>query len=378
MRIYLDHAATTHILPEAREALLSALDPIYTNASSLHENGRKAKALVEKARSNIASQIGALPQEILFNSGGTEGNNHCLHMAVHSLGIKRIISSAIEHKAVLEPAEYLSNTQSIEFKKLPLTPQGFVDYLALENLLNDGIPSLVSLMWVNNELGIINNLDEISRICKKYNALFHTDAVQGIGKLNLDLKNTAVDLLTASAHKFGGPRGTGFLYINKQLKNKEPLIKGGGQERSLRGGTLNVAGIYSMSVALSTYSTMRNEQHAYFEDLCQYFASKLSSIGGVQWNSPVGDTHHYPAIMNLHLLSVKDTSLLLFKLDLAGISLSAGSACNSGSLKPSHVIETLYPDRVHSANLRVSVSYSNKKEEADQLLEKLSEILKYP
>jgi len=371
MRIYLDHASTTHLVSESKIAMQSAMDEVYTNPSSLHENGRKAKALVEQARKEIAQQIGAEVQEIIFNSGGTEGDNHALQIAIENLGVQRIITSQLEHKAVLEPLDYWIHRAGIQVEYIAYDAYGKPDYRRLERLLDQNIPTLVSLMWVNNELGIITDLKELSLICEKYKAYLHTDAVQGLGKLALNLKELQVDFLSGSAHKFGGPKGVGFFYINKKIKIKTALIKGGGQERGMRGGTHNVIGIVGMSAALQSFSNDFEKNKAEFEELTRYWKNKLNHLELVEWNSPIDTQQHYPGILNFHLKGVRDTSLLLFKLDLAGISISAGSACNSGSLKPSHVIQSLFPERSHEANLRVSLSVSNSTQEADEFVAKL-------
>lgn len=351
--IYLDYASTTPLCPPAREAIAEALD-LWGNPSSLHTFGRKVKALLELSRRKICSALDIFPSEFYFTSGATEATNWAFWMAARS-GIRRVITSPIEHKATLEPLDYLAKTFNITIDWLRVLPNGQYDLEHLDKLLSaNKDPALVSVLWIHNELGNIQPIAEISSICRGKKARLHVDAVQAIGKIPVDLH--LVDMASISAHKFYGPKGIGGLFIHRNLSDKLPLIAGGSQERGLRGGTESTFLIPGMSAALEHSLTHREYQINHLIQLKNLLLDQLSGLK-VQYNGALdSETLHFPGIVNISLLDERDTGRLLFELDLAGIAVSAGSACNSGSLKPSHVISHLYPDRVHHANLRISMS----------------------
>lgn len=374
MHVYLDNAATTQLDPEVRNTMFPYMDNLYGNPSSLHAYGRVAKVAIEKSRKTVAELLHVTPSEIFFTSGGTEGNNLALRGIIEKLGITHVITSPIEHLAVLEPLQRLSTTNQIQIHYVALDSVGRIDYTHLEALLKQYRPALVSIMHGNNEIGNLNDLLQIGQLCRTYQATFHTDAVQTLGHYELNLAELPVDILVGSAHKFHGPKGSGIIYINNQL-SLHPQIIGGAQERTMRAGTENVPGIVGLSQALTiAYRNMTTTRKA-IETL------KQQMIIGLQASIPkVG---FYGTSINLldslyTLLSVKlpnfvDQEMLLFNLDIHHIAASSGSACTSGSQKQSHVIEALYPGQQNSV-VRFSFSKYNTVAEIEYVIGILAEI----
>ncbi|MHB9147848.1 MAG: cysteine desulfurase family protein [Candidatus Amoebophilus sp.] len=374
MHVYLDNAATTPLEPAVLATMLPYMETLYGNPSSLHAYGRVTKVAIEKARRTVADLLHVTPTEIFFTSGGTEGNNLAFRGTIEKLAIKHVITSPIEHLAVLEPLQQLAALQKIQLHYVQLDSIGHIDYTHLEELLKQYRPALVSLMHGNNEIGNLNDLLHIGELCRQYQAIFHTDAVQTLGHYQLNLSELPVDILVGSAHKFHGPKGSGMIYINKDL-SIAPQVLGGAQERGMRAGTENIPAIVGLSQALEiTYCNMQTNKKA-IERL------KKQMIKGLQ--SAIPDISFYGDSMNLTdsiytLLSVnlpkfEDHDMVLFNLDINHIAASSGSACTSGSQKRSHVMEALYPAHKNTA-IRFSFSKYNTAAEIDYVIEKLAEI----
>ena len=366
-RIYLDHAASTPLLPEVLEIMQEALTDYSGNPSSIHAEGRKARAQIEDARKSIAKHLNASIGEIFFTSGGTESNNTAIKCAVRDLGIKKIISSPIEHHAVIHTIESCRRDFNTEIKFLDVDQYGRIDLSELEKELGAShSPTLVSLMHINNELGNINPLEEISLLCKKYRAYLHTDAVQSVGHISINLQQIQLDFLSASAHKFNGPKGIGFIYISNRIKIN-PFIDGGGQERNMRGGTESVHNILGMAKALNLAIGNMESHNIHIFSLKNYFTEKLKELNiDIRINGdPNGHVTH--TILSVSFPANPKSDLLLMNFDIAGVSVSGGSACVSGSEQESHVLNAIrHPtDR---KTIRFSFSHLNTPDEIDQVL----------
>ena len=377
--VYLDNAATTAIRPEVVEKMTEVLNTTYGNASSTHSFGRSAKSVMEQCRKTIASYFNVSSSEIIFTSGGTEADNLALRSAVRDLGVSEIIISKIEHHAVLHTVEQLQKEYSIAINYVDLDKNGGVDYRHLETLLQSNSKKLVSLMHINNEIGNILDLDQVSRLCKANNALFHTDTVQSIGHYNLDLEAIKIDFLAASAHKFHGPKGVGFCFVRKESGLK-PLIFGGEQERGYRAGTESVHNIVGMDEALRiAYQNLETES-TYIKDLKNYFITSLNNkLEGCHFNgySSNFDKSTY-TLLNVCLpLPSEKAAMLQFQLDLKGIACSKGSACQSGSGMQSHVLTAvLDANLLQRPSVRFSLSVFNTKDEIDYVVDTLCEFAK--
>jgi cysteine desulfurase len=372
--VYLDNAATTQLDEEVLAAMLPYMQALCGSPSSVHSFGRQAKVAVEKARKEVARLLNVSPSEIFFTSGGTEGNNMVLRGAVERLKIQHVITSAIEHLAVLQPLEHMVYSGQIQLHYVKLDEQGHIQYSHLEQLLKSYAPALVSLMHGNNEIGNLNDLIHIGNLCKQYRAIFHTDAVQTLGHYSLDLQQVPVDLLVGSAHKFHGPKGIGVVYIHRDLEIA-PLLYGGGQERGMRGGTENVPGVVGLSTALSkAYRDMEaNKQHIL--GLKRYMIDSLrSKIPDVSFYGASADlSKSLYTILSVSLPSFDHQDMVLFNLDINQVAASAGSACTSGSQTISHVIKALQIDPQRSP-VRFSFSKYNTLAEVSYAVEKLAEL----
>jgi cysteine desulfurase len=372
-QVYLDHAATTYLYPEVIEEMTQVLVQEYGNPSSTHARGRAAKVILESCRKRIAAQLGASAQEILFTSGGTEANNWIIQNAVEQLGVKRIITTKTEHHAVLYPVLEMQKKYGIEVEFLPVSPKGQIEPKVLELLLQQPIKTLVSIMHVNNETGVIHDIQALGTLCQEHQAYFHSDTVQSVGKMTLSLQDLPVDFITASAHKFHGPKGVGFLFVRKNIPML-PLFFGGEQEKGLRAGTEPLHQIAGMTLALELslkqlpetsvkVKTLRSEALRLFEEQLPR-CSINGSLDG------------FYTILNLQLpISEEKATMLLFSLDLKGIAVSRGSACQSGSSKPSHVLaEMLSPDELKKPYIRISLDATNTIEEIKALIEALKSV----
>lgn len=379
MKVYFDNAATTPMRKEVIESISSVMGECYGNPSSSHAFGRTAKTYIETARKAIANLLNAMPQEIIFTSGGTESDNMILNCAVKDLKVTTLISSSIEHHAVLHALEALQKIHKINIAYVKVDHKGTIDLNHLEQLLQkDDSKKLVSLMHVNNEIGNILDLKKVGNMCHKYEALFHTDAVQGIGHFEFDLEELPIDFLSAAAHKFHGPKGIGFSFIRKN-SGLEPFIHGGAQERGLRAGTESVHNIVGMYKALQiAYQNLKKEKKL-VASIKEHFKSSLLNIfPEVKFNGCSGENSisTYTLINVAFPISQEKASLLDFHLDLKGIACSKGSACQSGSTSGSHVLNTIQSDEIKSwPSLRFSFSVFNTKEEVDYVLNVLEEFV---
>jgi cysteine desulfurase len=367
MRVYLDNAATTPVAPEVVEAMIPVLRETFGNPSSTHSFGRNAKALLETSRRTVAKHINCAPSEIIFTSGGTEADNMAIHSAVTQLGVKRIITSAIEHHAVGHTADAISLHEKIELVLVNLDSKGNVDLEHLESLLKENKPTLVSLMHANNEIATMIPLKKVADLCRQYNAYFHSDTVQTMAHFTFDLKEIDIDFITCAAHKFHGPKGVGFLYVNKKTKVSS-FIHGGAQERGLRGGTENIAGIVGLAKAMDlAYEDVEgHQQHVY--NLKSFMIQELKTMfPTVAFHGETAFDKALYTVLNVCLPATDKTSMLLFTLDLKGVAVSGGSACTSGATKGSHVLEGIGAD-MSRPNVRFSFSRYTTKEEIEYAL----------
>jgi cysteine desulfurase len=373
-KVYFDNAATSALDPRVIQEMAVALAEDFGNPSSSHAFGRQAKSKLELARKTIAKHLKVSAAEIVFTSGGTEGNNWLLQAAVRDLGIKRIISSKIEHHAVLHVLEFMQETQNIQLDFVKIAADGSVDHSDLVRLLLQDIPTLVSLMHVNNEIGTILDLAKTSRICQQHQAYFHSDMVQSMGKMPLDFSVTPLDFAVASAHKFHGPKGVGFVYIKKGIP-VQALLLGGEQEKGLRAGTEAVPSIVGMGMAFDLANNELNEHTQQISELKAYTINKLTQR--FPTSKVNGSETGLHTILNVQIpCATHKQDMLLFALDMQGIAVSRGSACQSGSPKPSHVLaEILSDEEKLQPSLRISFSHYNTKEEVDYFVEKLDEII---
>src|SRR5690606_2236468 len=338
MQVYLDNAATTSIDPQVIKVMVETMEEHYGNPSSIHGHGRKVKTLVEKARKTVASLLKVSPAEIFFTSGGTEADNMAIVRGITDYGITHAITSPLEHHAVLHTLEELEKAGVIKLSLLNVDRQGYVDLAQLERLLVENPRSFVSLMHANNEIGTLTDIEYVSAICKQHQAIFHSDTVQTMGHFPLDLTKLQIDFVTGAAHKFHGPKGVGFLYINHNTRIK-PLIYGGAQERNMRGGTENVYGIVGLAKALEIAYEHVEEHRQYIQGLKDYMIGRLrEAIPGVSFNGDIHADKSLYTVLNVALPCPDLADMMLFNLDILGISASGGSACSSGSDIGSHVL----------------------------------------
>ena len=372
-KVYLDNASTTPIRLEVVQEMTKVLLENFGNPSSTHSFGRNAKNEIELARKKIAKELHCSAQEIVFTSGGTEANNWILRSAVVDLGVKRIITSKIEHHAVLHVVQKLQSDYGIQVDYVAIKPDGTIDVSHLVELLAQETTTLVSLMHVNNEIGTVLDLELIGRICQQHNAWFHSDTVQSVGKVAMNLQTIPVDFIVASAHKFHGPKGIGFVFVKKNSGLK-PLLFGGEQEKGLRPGTEAVHQIVGMAKAFELAYTNLIEEKKIISDVKAYLIEQLElTFPEFEIN---GSKEGFYTILNVLLpFSADKTALILFHLDMLGIAVSRGSACQSGSIKPSHVLEELLVgEDLKKPSLRISLSHYNTKEDIDCLISGLSKI----
>lgn len=371
-RVYFDNAATTPIDPLVAEEMTKVIYEIYGNPSSIHTHGRQAKAIIERARRKIAEYLQTSPSEIFFTSGGTEADNMAIRCSVDDLGIKHIISSKIEHHAVTHTLEELEKKGLAKISWVKLDSQGHVDTDDLISLLKNNDKTLVSLMHANNEIGTMIELKKIGEICQEYQAVFHSDTVQTMAHYAFNLQELNVHFITGSAHKFHGPKGIGFLYINNAI-HIHPMITGGAQERNMRAGTENIYGIAGMAKAFEIAYSHLEEHQSYIRGLKNYMKQELiKEIEGVCFNGDTSDESLY-TVLNVCFPTTPDAEMFLMKLDIMGVSASGGSACSSGSNKGSHVLAELSvpADR---PNVRFSFSRFTTKEDVDYTLDVLKKM----
>lgn len=373
MKVYFDNAATTPIDPDVLEAMMPYLTEHFGNPSAIHSFGRVNRAAIERARKSIAKALNASTGEIFFTSGGTESNNMVLRCGVQDLGVTDIITSVIEHHAITHSVEDLEHRGKVRVQYLRLNENGHIDYSHLEELLSQTKGKvLVTLMYANNEIGNLLDFERVSDICREHGAYFHSDTVQAICHYPIDVQKTKVHYLSGTAHKFHGPKGIGFLYINSVAMLK-PLITGGSQERNMRAGTENVYGIVGLGKAVELGHERMEADRKHIESIRTYMIEQLKKlVPGIAFNGDYDGRCLY-TVLNVSFPPSDKSKLLLFNLDIAGIAASGGSACSSGSDIGSHVIQALQPgtDRVA---VRFSFSRHNTREEVDFVVGKISEM----
>ncbi len=373
-RIYFDNAATTSLDPLVLEAMLPYLTSHFGNPSSIYSYGRETRMAIENARKSVAKILNAHPAEIFFTSGGTESSNTAITSAVRDLGCKHIISSVIEHHATTHTVEYLYHNGEAALSYIKLLPNGHIDLEDLEKILADSEEKcLVTLMHANNEIGNMLDIHEVGKLCKLYNAIFHSDTVQTVGHFPFDLRNTPVHFITGAGHKFHGPKGVGLLYINENVKIK-PFVHGGSQERNMRAGTENVYGIVGFAKALEIATATYDQEHQYIKGLKLYMMDQLKKhIKDVSFNGdPLGNSLY--TVLSVSFPKTEKSEMILFNMDINNICVSGGSACTSGADQGSHVIRAINhnPNQV---TVRFSFSKLNSNAEIDIVVEKLSELI---
>jgi cysteine desulfurase len=373
MKIYFDNAATTPLAAEALNEMLPFLTDNFGNPSSIHGYGRKSRAAIEKARKIVAGAINASTAEVFFTSCGTESNNMVIKQAVKNLGVTRIISSPIEHHCVLYSVES-QKAEGIKVEMVNVDQYGTIDHDHLEALLKaSSEPTLISLMHANNEIGTLLDLERVDALCEQYKAYFHTDTVQTIGYYPIDVQKLKVHFISGSGHKFNGPKGVGFVYINSSV-TLSPFLNGGAQERNMRAGTENIYGIVGLGKALEMAIAEMNDGREYINGLRQYMKTRLDNeLADVSYNGFTDDRGHYK-ILSVSLPLNNKTDLIVWNLDNAGIAASAGSACTSGSEVGSHVLAGIHAPEDRKA-VRFSFSKHNTKEEIDYVIEELKKMI---
>lgn len=373
-RIYFDNAATTKLDQEVLETMLPYLTEKFGNPSSIYSYGRETRMAIESARKTVAKILHANPAEIFFTSGGTESSNTAIYAAVFDLGCTRIITSPVEHHATLHTVENLERKGHVKLFFAAVHPNGQINLESLEKLLSlSEEKTLVTLIHANNEIGTMLDLHAAGTICKKYNAVFHSDTVQTVGHFPFDLRNTPVDFITAAGHKFHGPKGTGILFVNENI-HIGPYIHGGSQERNMRAGTENVYGIVGFAKALELATKNYEQERAHIGKIKTYMQKMLcDKIPGVKFNGDPNGNCLY-TVLSVSFPRTEKSDMLLFNLDINNICASGGSACTSGIEQSSHVIRAINndPDRV---TVRFSFSKYNQLEEVDAVVEKLLEII---
>jgi cysteine desulfurase len=373
-RIYFDNAATTQLDKEVLEAMLPYMTTHFGNPSSIYSYGRESRLAIENARKFVAKSLNTHPGEIFFTSGGTESNNTAILSAIRDLGCRHIISSLIEHHAVLHTVEHYGCGDEATYSFVKLLPNGHVDLEDLEEQLSSRTERcLVTLMHANNEIGNILDIDAVGNLCKKHNAIFHSDCVQTVGHYPIDLRRTPVHFISAAGHKFHGPKGIGILYVNDNIKIK-PFIFGGGQERNIRAGTENLYGIVGFAKALELAMTNYEKDRNDIQSLKTYMIGQLRKhIKGVSFNGDQEGNCLY-TVLSAAFPKTEKSEMILFNLDINNICVSGGSACSSGADQGSHVIRTIN-NNPNLVTVRFSFSRHNTKEEVDAVVAKLQELI---
>ncbi|MDP4687386.1 MAG: cysteine desulfurase [Salibacteraceae bacterium] len=369
MKVYLDNAATTAMDPAVVEEMYFYMKDDFGNPSSTHSFGRKTRVAIDLARKRVAHHINAEPSEIIFTSGGTEADNMAIKCSIEDLGLKHAITSAIEHHAVLYPLEEMAKQGKIKLSLVNVDDKGRIDLDHLRELLATNDRTFVSLMHANNEIGNLLPLKEVGEICAEFDAILHSDTVQTIAHYNLDVRDLKIHFITCAGHKFHGPKGCGFLYINSDVKIN-PMIRGGAQERNMRAGTENVYGIMGLAKALDIAYAELDHHAAHIQGLKSYMKAQLMDIlPDVRFNGDVDGDSLY-TVLNVCLPSSDKNEMMLFNLDIEGIAVSGGSACSSGSNVGSHVLTAIGSPMDRPA-VRFSFSKYTTKEEIDYTIDKL-------
>ncbi|WP_339785632.1 cysteine desulfurase family protein [uncultured Imperialibacter sp.] len=376
MRVYLDNAATTPLDKEVLEAMLPYLTEHFGNPSSIHGHGRLVRSAIERSRKKVAELLNTSPSEIFFTSGGTEADNTALTKSIEAYGLTHAITSKIEHHAVLHTLEYLHEQGKIDLTYVELDEKGHANLDHLEAFLKDHPgKALISLMHANNEIGNLNDIEKIGRLAKEYQAVFHTDTVQAVGHYRHDLQALNLNMMVGAAHKFHGPKGVGFLHINHNCKI-HPFIHGGAQERNMRGGTENVPGIIGLAKALELAYEHMDEHRKHMEALKESMIRQLSAnIETITFNGDSANLNNsLYTVLSVSLPPNEDNDMLLFSLDIEGVSASGGSACSSGSNVGSHVLGALGVDPMRG-NIRFSFSRFTTQQDIDFTVQKLTELV---
>ena len=374
MRVYLDNAATTQIAPEVIDYMSDLMKSEYANPSSIHHGGRKSRIIIENSRKKVSAYLNTSPGNIFFTSGGTEADNMAIRCGILDNKISHAITSSISHKAVLYPLEELKDKKLVHLDYIKLDCNGTVDLIHLEELLNKNPRTFVSIMHANNEIGTIQPIKEIGELCLKYKAVFHCDTVQTMAHYPIDLQELNVDFITGSAHKFHGPKGVGFIYIGDNITIK-PFISGGSQERNMRAGTENVHAIAGLSKAMElSYENMVNDKK-YITEIKKYMIEQLvKNVSDVKFNADCTNfDNSLFKILSVSFPKISESEMLLFNLDIHGISCSGGSACSAGNMSGSHVLDEICKDKDRTG-VRFSFSRYNTKEEIDYTVQKIKEI----
>ncbi len=375
MTVYLDNAATTPMAEQVIDRMTEVMKTEYGNPSSIHAYGRNAKAIIENARRKVAKIVRCLPKEIVFTSGGTEADNMAILCSILDLGVKHIITSRIEHHAVVHTCESSLKKHNVNVSYVDLDDKGRVDLKHLESLLSKSDDlTLVSLMHANNEIGTLLPIEKVSKMCRKHQAYFHSDTVQTLGHYDINLEELDIDFITCSAHKFHGPKGIGFLYVNKSLQIK-PFIEGGSQERGLRAGTENISGIVGLTKALelATHDVESHQKHV--QSLKSFMMESLKEkIPGIQFHGETDPEKSLYTVLNVCFPPFEKQEMLLFMLDLEGVACSGGSACTSGANAGSHVLRGINADTTRS-NARFSFSRYTKKQDIEFTIDKIKKII---
>ncbi|QJD94381.1 cysteine desulfurase [Mucilaginibacter robiniae] len=372
-RVYFDNAATTPMDPEVMKQMVQVMESQYGNPSSIHAHGREARTLIEKARRTVAGLLHTSPAEIFFTSGGTEADNMAIRCGIIDHQIKHAITSPLEHHAVMHTLEAMEKAGMIKLSFVEVDNKGAINYEHLEQLLQQNERSFISLMHANNEIGTLTDIKRVGELSEQYNALYHCDTVQTVGHYQHDLSKLKLHFMVCAAHKLHGPKGVGFLHINHKVK-VNPLIYGGSQERNMRGGTENIYGIVGLAKALElAYADMEQHQQ-HVQSLKSRMISQLQEIPGVHFNGETAPDKSLYTVLNVSFPEMEMADMLLFSLDIAGISASGGSACSSGTNIGSHVLNAIgaNPDR---PAVRFSFSKYNTLQEVDYTVNKIREIV---
>lgn len=373
MRVYFDNAATTPLDPEVLQTMYKVMETNYGNPSSIHGHGRESRTLIEKARKTVAGLLHTSPAEIFFTSGGTEADNTAIRCGIADNNIQHAITSRLEHHAVIHTLEAMEKAGAIKLSFVDVDSKGNIDYGHLETLLQNNTRSFVSLMHANNEIGTLTDIARVGDLCEQYNAIFHCDTVQAMGHYAHDLSKLKIHFMVCAAHKLHGPKGVGFLHVNHKIKIK-PMIYGGSQERNMRGGTENLYGIVGLAKALEiAYAEMEEHRH-YIQGLKTYMIEQLrEKVAGVDFNGEIDPDKSLYTVLNVSFPEMEMADMLLFNLDIAGISASGGSACSSGTDIGSHVLAAIGANPLRPS-VRFSFSKYNTKEEIDYTVAKLREL----
>ena len=373
-RVFLDNAATTPMAPEIIEMMIEMMKTHFANPSSTHSYGRESKIVVEAARKKIAELLNTSPGSIFFTSGGTEADNMAIKCAIEDHKIAHAITSKLSHHAVLYPLEDLAEEGKIKLSYIDIDENGVVSLSHLKDLLANNPRTFVSIMHANNEIGTIQDIKAIGDICKEHNAIFHSDTVQTIAHFPFNMQELNVDFMAASAHKFHGPKGVGFVYISENIQIK-PMLRGGGQERNMRAGTENIYGIAALAMAMEMAYANLEEEVRYIKGIKKYMIEKLQAeLDDVQFYGNCTDLDNsLYTVLSCHFPETDIAEMLLFNLDILGVACSGGSACASGGSKGSHVLSVLTPDSKRPG-IRFSFSKYTTKSDIDFAVEKLKEL----